>query len=107
MEGRHNGRYTILAYIQRTNEGNGGFEPPTNRLTVYCSTAELIPQNKKPPNFWLEGLYNSNVIYIYPNITSPNNARLPSQIKLVSIEIVCVKDVFITNIYLIFKIKVI
>ena len=57
---------TIIRYshIKELIEGNDGFEPSTNRLTVYCSTAELIPQNKKPPNFWLEGLYNSNVIYI-------------------------------------------
>ena len=63
LEGRSNDHYTIFAF-QRTYEGNDGFEPSTNRLTVYCSTAELIPQNKKPPNFGLEGLYNSNVIYI-------------------------------------------
>jgi hypothetical protein len=63
LEGRSNDHYTIFAY-QRTYEGNDGFEPPATWLTVKSSTAELIPQNKKPPNFWLEGLYNLNVIYI-------------------------------------------
>ena len=74
---------TIIRYshFKEQIEGNDGFEPSANRLTVYCSTAELIPQNKKPPNFWLEGLYNLNVIYTYPNMTSSNNARLPNQIR--------------------------
>jgi hypothetical protein len=37
-------------------EGNDGFEPSADRLTVYCSTAELIPpKNKKPPNFVVRG----------------------------------------------------
>ena len=46
-------------------EGNDGFEPSADRLTVYCSTAELIPlKTKNPLTLWLEGLYNSNVIYI-------------------------------------------
>ena len=44
-----------LLIFKELIEGNGGFEPSTNRLTVYCSTAELIPQNKKPPNFWVRG----------------------------------------------------
>ena len=29
--------------------GIEGFEPTTNRLTVYCSTTELYPQLKKLP----------------------------------------------------------
>ena len=85
-------------------EGNDGFEPSADRLTVYCSTAELIPlKTKNPLTFGLEGLYNSNVIYTYPNMTSSNNARLPSQIRFGWLQFVCVIDAFIVNIYLIFK----
>ena len=51
------GVMTIIRYshIKELIEGNDGFEPSANRLTVYCSTAELIPQNKKPPNFFVRG----------------------------------------------------
>ncbi len=47
----------IFHNVKEPIEGNDGFEPSANRLTVYCSTAELIPQNKKTPNFSVRGLY--------------------------------------------------
>ena len=44
-------QFKLIQYVKEPIEGNDGFEPSTNRLTVYCSTAELIPQNEKTPNF--------------------------------------------------------
>ena len=105
LEDQSTNRCAIPAYALMD-----GFEPTTNWLTVNCATTALhqllvgvgrlelpnpkeriysppqlplcdTPKNKKPPNFWLEGLYNLNVIYTYPNMTSSNNARLPNQIR--------------------------
>ena len=63
----------------------------------------ISSKQKNPLTFGLEGLYNSNVIYIYPTSVSSNNAQLPPQIRFGWLQIVCVKDALIVNIYLIFK----
>ena len=42
-------QFKLIQYVKEPIEGNDGFEPSANRLTVYCSTAELIPQNEKNP----------------------------------------------------------
>ena len=89
---------TVVLYLQLVDE--------QNLLLLWLPTKAhyfISSKQKNPLTFGLEGLYNSNVIYIYPTSVSSNNAQLPPQIRFGWLQIVCVKDALIVNIYLIFK----
>ena len=91
---------TVVLYLQLVDE--------QHLLLLWLPTKAhyfISSKQKNPLTFGLEGLYNSNVIYIYPTSVSSNNAQLPPQIRFGWLQILCVKDALIVNIYLIFKIQ--